>query len=111
MAKTNCWEHKKCEREPGGRLSGERGICPASAHQILNGIHGGKNAGRACWAVAGTFCGGEAQGTEAQKQRSCWNCDFFQLVKGEEEKSEQGFSATMLGMKKVLERQCLITKP
>jgi len=105
MSKLNCWEHKKCERQPGGRLAGEMGVCPASTQQNLNSIHGGKNAGRACWAVAGTFCGGAVQGTEAQKQHNCWKCDLFQLVRREEEKSEQGFSATMLGMTRVLEKR------
>lgn len=103
-SKTNCWEFKKCERQPGGRLVGEFGVCQAAAHEMLNGIHGGENAGRACWAVAGTFCGGAVQGTEAQKQHNCWMCDFFQLVKKEETPSPQGFSASLLGMKKVLEK-------
>ncbi len=104
MSKVNCWEHKKCARQPGGRLAGEMGVCPASTHKSLNTIHGGMNAGRACWAVAGTFCGGVVQGSEAQKQHNCWKCDFFQLVRKEEEQSASGFSATMLGMVKVLEK-------
>jgi hypothetical protein len=54
--------------------------------------------------VAGTFCGGAVQGSEAQKQHNCWKCDFFQLVKNEEAPSPNGFSTTLLGMKKVLEK-------
>ena len=104
MSKMNCWEFKKCERQPGGRLSGEMGICPASINETLNGIHDGKNAGRGCWVVAGTFCGGAVQGTEAQKQHNCWKCDFFQLVKKEETLSPNGFSASLLGMKSVLKK-------
>jgi len=102
--KMNCWEFKKCERQGGGRLVGELGICPAFTDVSLNGIHEGKNSGRACWAVAGTFCGGTVQGTEAQKQHSCWQCNFFQLVKKEETASPKGFSITMLGMQKVLDK-------
>lgn len=105
MPKPNCWEFKKCERQPGGRLAGELGVCPASTYEKLNGMHYGKNAGRACWAVAGTFCGGTVQGTEAQKQHNCWKCDFFQSVRKEEEKAPRGFSATMLGMTRVLEKR------
>ena len=105
MSKLNCWEYKKCERQPGGMLAGELGICPASLLDKLNGVHEGKNAGRACWAIAGTFCGGTVQGTEAQKQHNCWKCDFFQHVRKEEDKSAQGFSTTMLGMMKVLEKR------
>ncbi len=104
-SKLNCWESKKCERQPGGRLAGEMGICPASTQQKLNGIHDGKNAGRACWAVAGTFCGGVVQGSEAKKQHNCWKCNFFQNVRKEEETSSQGFSATTLGMMRVLEKR------
>jgi hypothetical protein len=104
MPKHNCWEFKKCERQPGGRLTGELGVCPASTYDGLSGIHGGSRSGRACWVVAGTFCGGVVQGTEAQKEHNCWKCDFFQLVRKEEEIAPQGFSATQLGMMRVLER-------
>ncbi len=34
--------------------------------------------------MTGTFCGGKVQGSFAQKQKSCMECDFFKLVKGEE---------------------------
>ena len=77
MVKLNCWEFKKCERHLGGRLTGELGVCPASTYDDLNGIHGGSKSGRACWVVAGTFCGGVIQGTEAQKEHNCWKCDFL----------------------------------
>lgn len=104
MSKVNCWEFKKCERQPGGKLIGELGICPAATAEMLNHIHDGKNAGRACWVIAGTFCGGAVQGTEAHKQHNCWLCDFFQLVKKEETSSARGFSGTMLGMKSMLKK-------
>ncbi len=104
MSRTNCWDFKNCGRQPGGRLVGEHGVCPAATNDLLNGVHEGKNAGRACWVVAGTFCGGAVQGTEAQKQHNCWKCDFFQLVKKEETSSPRGFSSSLLGMKRVLER-------
>ncbi len=102
MSKMNCWEFKKCERQPGGQLTGELGVCPASTQKMLNGVHEGENAGRACWAIAGTFCGGIIQGSEAQKQGNCWKCDFFQLVRREETPAARGFSATLLGMTKAL---------
>ena len=84
MASLNCWEFKKCGREPGGSRSHEKGVCPASSDAACTGLNGGKNAGRICWAVAGTFCGGKVQGDYAQKTTSCMTCDFFQLVKKEE---------------------------
>lgn len=49
-----------------------------------NGLNDGTKGGRICWAVAGTFCGGEVQGEYAQKIDSCMDCDFFKLVKREE---------------------------
>lgn len=80
----NCWEFKQCGREPGGPKAPELGICPAATDVSCDGMNGGKNAGRICWAVAGTFCGGRVQGTFAEKQLSCMTCDFFKVVKEEE---------------------------
>lgn len=82
VKKLNCWEFKGCEREPGGKKTGELGVCPAATGKKLNGLHGGKNSGRACWLVAGTMCGGEVQGTFAQKYGDCEKCDFFKSVRG-----------------------------
>lgn len=84
MLKTNCWEFKRCGREPGGRNQKELGICPATTEKRLDGIHGGKNAGRACWVVSGTFCGGVVQGTFARKFLNCEICEFYKSVKEEE---------------------------
>ncbi len=81
MKKPNCWEYKKCGREPGGIKVHELGVCPSAIESGLDGTHGGKNAGRACWVVAGTFCGGKEQGTFAQKYGNCVICDFFKMVK------------------------------
>lgn len=84
--KINCWEFKKCGREPGGKNVVKMGICPAATENSLEGIHGGKNAGRVCWLVAGTYCDGEVQGTFAKKIKDCIFCDFYQKVKEEEGK-------------------------
>jgi hypothetical protein len=81
--KLNCWEFKGCERQPGGKKASELGVCPAATDKVLDGLHGGKNAGRACWLVAGTMCGGKVQGTFAQKYGNCEKCDFFKSVRGE----------------------------
>ncbi|MBI4689933.1 MAG: hypothetical protein HY754_06665 [Nitrospirae bacterium] len=85
MAKLNCWEFKKCGREPGGNKVSELGVCPASTNGTLNGVHEGKNAGRACWVIAGTMCNGEVQGIFAKKYNDCRICDFYQKVKEEED--------------------------
>lgn len=80
----NCWETKKCGREPGGTRAGSLGVCPAATEKRLNGIHHGKNAGRTCWVVAGTLCGGAVAGTFAMKFDTCAKCAFYQAVKKEE---------------------------
>ncbi|MHB9156140.1 MAG: two-CW domain-containing protein [Endomicrobiales bacterium] len=80
----NCWEFKQCGREQGGAKVAELGVCPAAIDVSATGVNGGKNGGRICWAVSGTFCGGKVQGTFAQKESSCLCCDFFNKVKAEE---------------------------
>jgi len=82
--KKNCWEFKLCGREPGGPRANEQGVCPAAINTTHNGKNAGKNAGRYCWKVAGTLCGGKAEGTFARIIRNCSTCDFYILVKKEE---------------------------
>ena len=102
--KINCWEFKKCGRQPGGHKEKELGTCPVTILGDFDGAHEGKNGGRVCWAIAGSLCGGKIQGTYAQKLNNCWRCEFMNLVKKEEEPTEFGFSATRLGIEKVLEK-------
>jgi methyl-accepting chemotaxis protein len=82
--KLNCWEHKKCQRQPGGDKTHELGVCAAATDETFDGMNSGGNAGRSCWKVSGTLCGGKVQGTFAQKSQSCVNCDFYQKVREEE---------------------------
>ncbi len=97
MKKMNCWEFKKCGRELGGARK-DLGVCAAAVEHRLHGVHGGRHAGRACWVVAGTLCGGVVQGTFAAKYRNCEKCDFYQQVKSEEGK---GYTLSILLMKKL----------
>lgn len=83
-SKLNCWEFKKCGRQPHGNNVDVLGLCPASVEERLDGMHDGVNAGRSCWVVAGTLCGGEEQGTFAKKYDDCTQCDFFKKVHKEE---------------------------
>ncbi len=62
-----CWEYKKCGREANGPKVSQFGVCPAYTYK----------AGEACWMVAGTFCGGKEQGTFAQKEHNCMQCNFY----------------------------------
>jgi hypothetical protein len=76
----NCWQYKKCGRENQNEL----GICPAVTEEKAHKINGGKNGGRVCWAVAGTYCNGKVQGTYAEKVITCSECDFRMKVREEE---------------------------
>lgn len=80
MRYQNCWEAKKCGREAGGARSEELGVCPAASEKRTHGVNGGENGGRACWAIAGTLCGGVVQGSFAMKLTSCMECDFYKSV-------------------------------
>ncbi len=80
----NCWEVKKCGRQPGGGRTAELGVCPAATERRLDGANHGQNGGRSCWTVAGTMCGGKVQGTYAGKLASCLACDFYKAVCFEE---------------------------
>ncbi len=82
--KLNCWEFTKCGREPGGNSVDTYGPCPAAIEQRVDGFNGGKNAGRVCWAIAGTLCGGAPKGLFALKLKDCMQCDFHRLVLKEE---------------------------
>ena len=102
--RVNCWEYKKCGRQPGGTRVHDLGVCPVTTHEKLTGVHGGTSAGRACWVVAGSLCGGRIQGAYAQKLNNCWKCDFMNAVKKEEESAPHGFSHTLLGMERASEK-------
>lgn len=82
--KKNCWEFNACGKELGGVNEMECGICPASIETKLDGIHGGRNAGRACWAISGTFCKGCVEQAFNEKFHSCRTCSFYQTVVHEE---------------------------
>ena len=58
LKKLNCWEFKQCGRQKGGENAGDLGVCPAATEEAADGLNCGKKGGRACWALAGTLCGG-----------------------------------------------------
>lgn len=62
----------------------ELGECPAAMEKGYSGFNSGTNGGRACWVIAGTFCGGKVQGTYAQKLANCMVCEFYKKVRAEE---------------------------
>lgn len=62
----NCWEFKKCGRQPGGAKSKEFGVCPVVPDH-----------GRHCARMTGTLCGGKVQVAFASKLTNCMQCDFY----------------------------------
>ena len=96
MKKLNCWEAMECGREPDGANADEHGVCPAATEERLDGVHGGANAGRACWAVAGTLCRGGAKGTFALG-KECFACSFYRQVL-DEESPDLMFTPAILGL-------------
>lgn len=81
--KINCWEFVKCGREFWGEKVAERGICPAAIDTTADGLNEGKNGGRICWDIAGTYCREDIHGFFAKKLLSCRSCNFFKTVKKE----------------------------
>jgi hypothetical protein len=92
--KLNCWEYKKCGREPGGEKVEEQGVCPVTTATSFDGLHDGKNAGRSCWAVPFACAVGDV--SFASKIRRCTQCDFHHLVISEEVK----YQSTLKHLKK-----------
>ena len=76
MKRMNCWEVKACGRQPGGENTEAHGVCPAALLNEFDGVNRGERAGRFCWAVAGTLCGGKVQGTSAAKLMKRIPCEF-----------------------------------
>ncbi len=63
----NCWDIKGCGRQEDGPNVSHLGICVAAQRDL----------GHSCWAVAGTLCGGEVQGTVAKKEAQCISCEVY----------------------------------
>jgi hypothetical protein len=105
MRKKNCWEVKKCGRQPGGDQVNKRGICPASTIMAVNGINNGVNGGRACWALTGTMSGPaeKVQGSFARiLDISCYECDFYEQVMIEEQDDFEGTVQIVRKLKKLI---------
>jgi hypothetical protein len=84
--KINCWEFKKCGREPEGFNTSELGVCEVSTYEVLDGIHGGMNAGRCCWVIYGAcYTHTERPKSFSEHTERCSKCDFYALVHKTEE--------------------------
>src|SRR5512135_322197 len=82
----NCWQYMSCGRELGGAQADRLGVCPASTDTRLDGVHGGQNAGRACWVIAGSFTKAGGEMALARGHKDCAKCEFYSVVNSEEDR-------------------------
>jgi hypothetical protein len=82
--KINCWEYQKCGREANGENIQKLGICDVYLESTLDGIHGGKRGGRACWVVRDIKCGSKMKRTFVPHYVVCTACGFKRNVIKEE---------------------------
>ena len=85
----NCWEYKKCGREPGGTEVHLHGVCPAASEEKYHEINNGLNGGRFCWIVEDTLCGEGVQTSFLDKFEQCLKCKFYLLVRKQEYSSTE----------------------
>jgi CheY-like chemotaxis protein len=81
--KLNCWEFHGCDVEPLSDYVIDYRVCAATWTEELHGVHGGKNAGRACWAVVGSMSCGDRENI-CLHAVTCEECDFYKAVMEEE---------------------------
>jgi len=80
----NCWEFKKCGREPDGENAEKLGVCETSVESKFDGINHGNNAGRYCWKVKISEENNNVADKTLSAIMTCIECDFFIKVKAEE---------------------------
>ena len=80
----NCWEVMECDCRSVAEDVNGQGPCPASTMVVATGINNGTFGGRACWAIADTFCGNKKSGNCSDIKSTCIECDFYAQVKKEE---------------------------
>lgn len=83
MRRRNCWEIKRCGREPEGINANKLGVCPAALPNRYDGINQGKYGGRLCWAVTGTF-NKDIQERGDKRLETCIDCDALREIRNEE---------------------------
>jgi hypothetical protein len=75
------------------------GVCPAVIETRLDGLNSGLNAGRACWVIIGTLCGGVPCDDLEEKFETCARCGFYHRVKEEEGADYLYYTSLLLRLK------------
>jgi len=76
-----CWEIRGCGQAEGTSGGGKR--CPVPRTMALDGVNGGDNGGRCCWAVDGALCIGKRP-QDAGPADPCLRCSVLATVRREE---------------------------
>jgi hypothetical protein len=76
----NCWQFKKCGREPGGRNISKYGVCSVPLDIVADGINNGENGGRTCWTLREAACQKIMLACSVNEIRECIQCDFYDLI-------------------------------
>jgi hypothetical protein len=84
--KLNCWEFKKCGREPGGKNLSVFGVCSVPVTIGFDNVNNGKNGGRSCWIIRESACEEVMRKCCVQEIRECRQCDFYRFVNETEKK-------------------------
>jgi len=66
LFRINCWEYKKCGREPRGKNVHMLGVCPVAGDTTADGLNDGKNGGRLCWVIL--------------QKAVCYECEFRNMI-------------------------------
>jgi len=83
--KLNCWEAKKCGREPGGSRAEQLGVCKSAIETRTDGFNDGDYGGRVCWAITGSMSRIKAEDTFEINTSNCLLCSFYKTVLLEED--------------------------
>ncbi|MCI5219061.1 MAG: hypothetical protein D3914_07680 [Candidatus Electrothrix sp. LOE2] len=77
----NCWEFKKCGREPGGRNIEKYGCCSVPVSIEYDGMNNGKNGGRSCWILRESACEKIMRACRVDEIKECRQCHFHTYVR------------------------------
>ena len=81
-ARLNCWETLSCGAETTSL--GDSQWCPVPFDRSMDGVNGGTNGGRACWAVVGARCRAGEPARRAVESEACAHYTVLRTVRREE---------------------------
>ncbi|MCI5148900.1 MAG: hypothetical protein D3916_05850 [Candidatus Electrothrix sp. MAN1_4] len=76
-SKIDCWEFKKCGREPGGKNIEKYGLCSLVVSLEDNKINNKRNGERLCWSLRESACEGIMRECCVNEIKECRQCTFY----------------------------------